>query len=237
MATVILFIGLFAFKQTQENKRYEEYLSLQMFNDYSRLASSIMQNQIYYEEILETKSITSDQMRYLHQNNSDMTMVAQEYLYFAVDLKRINADDISNITSTNAASVGNYFRRLASHFAEELGVYNEGTYDLMSVNILPDETFPLEKDTLKDIEMIRDLNEEWLAVVVENVNGAAFNKFQLDHELYSESYFEETIEKEFWVEVTVKLEKVTERFLKEQNVVHDIGTLLNNSTLLSRGEG
>ena|SRR5690606_38231857 len=223
---LVVLVGIFAFKQTKENKQYENYLSLKVFNDYSEMAFNIIQGHKYYNEILESGRISAEHLRFLIESNSNIKMNAQDYQLFAIDINRLDGEEVSNLTSNNAASTGIYFFRLASQFAEELGVYNEETYGLYPVDLLSNESFELDKDMIKDITMIRDLNQEWVDVLVENIEGVSEHN-PIDHSSYTDAYFDKTIEKDFWGEVLVELEKATEKFLKEQHIVQDIGTLFN----------
>lgn len=221
----LFLISAIAVNKYIENQRYERYMSLQVANSISRLSTDLLLNREIYNNIIDLDTITLEQLELLEGNNNSLSMTTQDLRILAIDLKRIQHEDTSNATANNASDIGYFFRRLTWDKAE-----NEGIDIESRVNMLPDELsstaeFSLEKDEKKKIEMIRDLNERWINVVANNINGLSEGQ-TFNPDIYFDSYRDNAIKLDFWVDLIVQMEIETHEFLTENNHLDKMGTFL-----------
>lgn len=103
LSLVVVVFFVYAINQYLEKQRYESYLSMQVANDFSRLSSSVINNEKMYNEILQSGTISLQEVMNLYHNNYETVRIAQEYQNFAIDLRRLGRDEVNNSPSLNAS--------------------------------------------------------------------------------------------------------------------------------------
>ena len=225
VAITLLTIGLFLISAFGvytyiENQRYERYLSFQMTSDISRLTTALLKNQQIYSDVIDSDIITLEQAELLYENNFLLARTTQELQDLAVVLKKIEQEDISNITATNASDIGYLFSVFIWDEGEREAVDNEP-----KVYRFPDTIeFALAQDEKEKIELIDELNKGWIDSVVNN--NKAFSEEQIfNSDLFFDLYQDNAINSEFWVDLIVNMEIETKEFLTN-NYLDKIGTIL-----------
>lgn len=225
VAITLLTIGLFLISAFGvytyiENQRYERYLSFQMTSDISRLTTALLKNQQIYSDVIDSDIITLEQAELLYENNFLLARTTQELQDLAVVLKKIEQEDISNITATNASDIGYLFSVFIWDEGEREAVDNEP-----KVYRFPDTIeFALAQEEKEKIELIDELNKGWIDSVVNN--NKAFSEEQIfNSDLFFDLYQDNAINSEFWVDLIVNMEIETKEFLTN-NYLDKIGTIL-----------
>lgn len=212
-----LFI-LFGVNQYLEKQRYEDYLSLQVANDFSRLSFAIFNSQRIYEEVLSTETISLEQVKVIFDNKYSISRITQDYQGFGSDLNRINRNDVENLPALNTSSIAEYFRRLSWDKAEKLDLAPESVLQQFPYPLEEVGTFPIEQKQVEAIEMFTDLNSRWINVINKYVKGANEGSLTLDSDVYFAAYGDTALKEDYWTDVVVAMDVATREFLKEHNI-------------------
>lgn len=226
LSIALILVSILGVNKYIENERYESYISLDVANKISRITTDLLQNQKIYNDIIHSDTITLEQVELLYENNYSLGKKAQELEHLATSLKRIDREDISNITANNASDIGYFFSEFIWDKAEGVGIDRDSTVYHLPYELPSSQEFTLELDEKEKIEMTRELNEHWINTVAKNVAGLSEEQV-FNPDLYFKSYQDDAINSTFWVDLIVQMEAVTEVFLHENNYLTKIGTILN----------
>ena len=167
---VIHYINLFL-----SNRGYEQYHSHRLMNDNSLLTHSLLDNQEIYKEILNTETLSKEQVERIHNNTYVIINFYEDYSNLAVLIRGFKKDGHS---TTSAA------------FNIE-AVFNN--------KITDQEVVSLDEDFLNKVNTISNINQSWLQILSENMIGFEIHDSEYITTEARESLSQNSITKDFWV--------------------------------------
>ncbi|WP_409250690.1 hypothetical protein V1502_10980 [Bacillus sp. SCS-153A] len=225
MVFILIIVIVFGFQQYLIKQRYESYLSLQVANDMSKLYSAVFNNKQIYEKIISSETISLKQAEQLYNNNYSIVRVTQEYQELALQLKRVEMSELGNLPASNAGSIAFFFRLLIWDIAGKEGISDSHYAFNLPYELPPSKHYKLESEELGKIVKVKELNDAWTNAFVQNIEGVS-NEGKFDSELYYEAYREKGITHDFWSEVVKDMDIKTDRYLKSNNHIGNIKSLL-----------
>ncbi|MCZ0701677.1 hypothetical protein J2T56_000115 [Natronobacillus azotifigens] len=223
LSLVVVVFFVYAINQYLEKQRYESYLSMQVENDFSRLSSSVINNEKMYNEILQSGTISLQEVMNLYHNNYEIVRIAQEYQNFAIDLRRLGRDEVNNSPSLNASDIAWFFQRLIWNIAEEEGI--EQSIEQFPYALGREENYSLDEEFLEKITVVNELNKRWVHVIEIYVEGAK-ELSNANSDVYFDKYRDHAIKDDYWVDVVLQMDIETEEYLKEHNYYGGFGDYL-----------
>jgi hypothetical protein len=208
----ILLLCSFAFKQFTENKGYVRYLSHHLSNDVSKVGHNLIYNQKIYDKAINERKISINEAQMIIENHYNLIWTLQKYAQLDRELN--NRDVIvTGTTNENASEIESTFTR----WMQDQTAF--ATSDYQSLSLLTDiyKDLELEADFVERIEIIKELNKQWLKAFAKNVEGFEMVDGELlfDHELYWNTYKKNGISNKFWRELLKDFDVYTKDFLEE----------------------
>uniref|UniRef100_UPI00388E0C86 hypothetical protein n=1 Tax=Radiobacillus sp. PE A8.2 TaxID=3380349 RepID=UPI00388E0C86 len=208
VAVIIIVISIFGVRQYLENQRYESYLSMQIANDVSRLTSAIRVNQTIYDELLNSSSLSQEQVETLFHNNYSIVNIAQEHKNLVSQFNRSD-QDLDNIPANKASDIAYYFKGLIWDIAERQGIYVANKTTQFPIELSKSESYSIKDKELEKIEIIKKMNDIWLQAIANNVEGVLVEG-KMNSDIFFDTYVEKGITSHYWVNVALEMEKKTE---------------------------
>lgn len=212
LSLVVVVFFVYAINQYLEKQRYESYLSIQVANDFSRLSSSVINNEKMYNEILQSGTISLQEVMNLYHNNYEIVRIAQEYQNFAIDLRRLGRDEVNNSPSLNASDIAWFFQRLIWNIAEEEGI--EHSIEQFPYALGREENYSLDEEFLEKITVVNELNKRWVHVIETYVEGAK-ELSTSNPDVYFDKYRDSAIKDDYWIDVVLQMDIETEDYLNK----------------------
>lgn len=225
LLVVIIIISIWGVNQYIDKQRYESYLSVQVANNIATLISSVMINQQLYNDIIRLNTISLEQVITLYENNYSIVGITQDYQNLAIDLNRIDRDVINNLPANNASHIAYFFYLLIWEIAEGEGLQVENRTHQFPFELSQTNEFDIEESKVEKIERIKELNELWITSLLDNVIGIADNG-ELNPDVYFDTYRNDAIISEYWVNIVTEMDGYTENYLLDNNYLDNIGTIL-----------
>ncbi|HLQ97058.1 MAG TPA: hypothetical protein VK135_00070 [Candidatus Dormibacteraeota bacterium] len=211
----LLFITLliYFYNLHQEKRMYEEYISIDIYNDMSTLVVSIIENYKLYENILEEEVITRGDADRLKWNAYNILEFPQHYGSVASQFNRIKSEVFHNETAETAAQIADFF--------SEMNGDEEADFDNM------DEVIYELNDVMEDKMMqLKELNSLWVNSVFKNVAGTSGDKgeIEFDSDEFRSNYEDNSVSDNFWVDLILDLDEDTRNFLtvNELNSIEEV---------------
>lgn len=109
---IILLILCFGFYQYMDKQHYVRYMSHQLSGAVSGMSSALYNNQIMYEEILDSRSITLEQMDMILSYNGSFGVKVRELKMIAVNFfERASDEELNSITAFTASDINSFFMK------------------------------------------------------------------------------------------------------------------------------
>lgn len=209
----VILLGV-AYKQYEEKKLYEEYVSHQINGEVQRLVIAIDHSLNIYEEIIDTGKLKKGDASTISIYSRDILSIPQELHSVGLQLQRIETGTFS--TTENIAKTA---QTISPFFMEMIG------YDYLEMDEIDDVLFVLENDPnmRKKIEHLHELYELWSSVVKNNLN---FNEEEPRTNGARKQYKDISVKNKEWAHLVIQLDEATQQFFYEKNI-DSIDDLLN----------
>ncbi|GGA60557.1 hypothetical protein [Ornithinibacillus halotolerans] len=209
IALVLISFGLLAYfgvSQYKENVLYESYLSFNLENDISALASSTVMNSNYLEDILEENQITKEQLGYLRDNYIDIFQSGEKIVTLAETwLKRM--EDNNHFTSPYPVYMATNFSSYLMILEEELG---------------EDYAVDLSTEYVERFELMKSVNDEWREAILNNITGIESpiiaeleNGAEIITDRYRETYKDEMINSDDWINMIEQMQRSSTQYERD----------------------
>lgn len=191
----LLMISVFVnYKYYKVNDRYELYLSGEMANQISPLATSIFENADILEKVLQDEVITRELTEVIESNFRQIGMQSQDILYQASRFDRIG-HEVKNIAALKNSDIRYYFEKIKRDLdeGEKISLTHEQVEQIKVYKTLVDE--------YKKI-----IDNELIAVPVKD--SVSDNIAHIHYgmpEGYWDAYREEGITHDYWVNIILKM--------------------------------
>ncbi|MFN7253505.1 MAG: hypothetical protein ACK4M9_22430 [Anaerobacillus sp.] len=208
----IVLLCAFGFKQFTENKGYDRYLSHQLSNDVSRVGHNLNYNQKIYDKAINERKISINEAQMIIENHYNLIWTLQKYAQLGRELNKLD-ENVTAKTDENASVIESTFTRWMQDQTAS------ATSDYQSLSLLTDiyKDLDIEADFVERIEIINELNKQWLKAFAKNVEGFEIVDGELlfDGELYWNTYKKNGISNKFWRELLKDFDVYTKDFLEE----------------------
>ncbi|WP_340003076.1 hypothetical protein [Oceanobacillus sp. FSL K6-0127] len=210
---IILLILCFGFYQYMDKQHYVRYMSHQLSGAVSGMSSALYNNQIMYEEILDSRSITLEQMDMILSYNGSFGVKVRELKMIAVNFfERASDEELNSITAFTASDINSFFYEIQWDI-----VYEEKLDNLSDLTTIlsKNERIKLNEDELEHIHTIQALNSLWREALINNINGINPDTGTVNTDLFFDIYREKGFIKDDWINLLIDFDSITTEFLEE----------------------
>ena len=148
----------------------EKLFSKMIDREYAEMAD-LPEDQLY-EEILDSRSITLEQMDMILSYNGSFGVKVRELKMIAVNFfERASDEELNSITAFTASDIKSFFYEIQWDI-----VYEEKLDNLSDLTTIlsKNERIKLNEDELEHIHTIQALNSLWREALINNINGINF---------------------------------------------------------------
>jgi hypothetical protein len=171
-------------KQTSENQIYEAHLSMNLFNSFAIINATARDTEWQLKEILDAGKITKKEADRLHYYYTNITDEAWEIVELGEHLRKIENQEFHDIIFSNQA-IFLYFLEM-----NEKGKFKKE--DTIMINGEQEDKLSQMYKQIKDYKIILK--------IFDDVN---------EGEAYKERYYEDGVNKEYWLELLKQLKSVS----------------------------
>lgn len=184
LALLIGILVVMNIMQYRTTELYKSTLTNQLNSDITELRSALSSNDLAYEEVLQSDTLTRDQSNYLMGNNDEIRKTIDNYSTLAIQLGKETEKSQYTETQQNALKLTEYFKDLQGankgqivdsdtrnvlEKAQQLNKKWSTTIANTQITSIADESWiellkHLEKDTLSFLKenQIKSIEEFWL---------------------------------------------------------------------------
>lgn len=216
VSLLIIFLLIYIYNLYQEKKMYEEYISIDIYNDMSTLVVSIIESYKLYENILEEEVITRGDADMLKFNAYNILEFPQHYGSVAFQFNRIKSGMFHNEAAENAAQIADFF--------SEMNGDEETNFDNMDEVICE-----LNEPMRNKIVQLKELYLLWVDSVLKNVAGTSGDngEIEFDSDQFRSNYEDSIITDKFWVNLILDIDEDTRSYLNA-NELNSIEEVIKN---------
>ncbi|MCP1132875.1 hypothetical protein NKT34_06215 [Paenibacillus polysaccharolyticus] len=119
-ALLIVILVVTNISQYKTKELYKSTLTNQLNTDITELRSALSSNDLAYEEILQSQTMSKDQSNYLMGNNDEIRKIVDSFSTMAVQLDKESEKSQYTETQQNALKLTEYFKDLQSDNKEQI---------------------------------------------------------------------------------------------------------------------
>src|SRR5699024_10259744 len=136
VSLLIITLLIYHYNLHQEKRMYEEYISIDIYNDMITLVVSIIENYKLYENILEEEVITRGDADRLKWNAYNILEFSQHYGSVASQFNRIKSEGFHNETAENAAQIADLLSEMNGEEETDVDTIDDETYEIYELSKL-----------------------------------------------------------------------------------------------------
>ena len=183
LTIALLIMIALAYLQSWKVHSYEYYLSQRLANMMSQLSSGILRSDATLTEVLEFRTINTEQAQVLHSAFTNIVIASQDIDTLGAQTGRLKST--GNVTATATSNIQYWIYLLSREMEDTRMITDEERLMLQSV---------------------KELTSQYSTVIKENVVGATTQGMKQE---YWDSYLTTAIRKPYWKIVMQELAKVS----------------------------
>lgn len=192
---ILLLLSIFSFIQYQENRGYSKFHSHKLMNDSSILINSVISNIEIYNEILDSQTLSPEQVELIRENLYIVINYSENYENLGENLGRLEKE--GKATSVTFIIEGMFNRKIAG---------------IVETN---EPLVTLDEDFIHHVKFVKELYIEWLNTLKRNNVGFKIE----DKEYYSTNDIEKLrlngINDDFWIYILHELNDIASQYERE----------------------